>query len=218
MNFIGHAKVALWTGHAPPGFVLGAMLPDFASMAGIRLGDVAAPEVAAGVSLHLRTDDVFHAAAPFVGLMQGAVEALTGRGVARGPARAVGHIGVELLIDGELVREREVGDAYLSALETFARLPSDSFAALDTAPMQRLRTRLIDHGIPYDYERPQAVTSRLVHILAGRPRLALSAEAQAVVGSIMPDLQARVRERLPELLEAVRHGLADQRCSSNTTG
>jgi hypothetical protein len=35
MNFFGHAKVALWRGDAA-GFVLGAMLPDFASMAGTR--------------------------------------------------------------------------------------------------------------------------------------------------------------------------------------
>lgn len=218
MNFLGHAKVALWTGRPAPDFVLGAMLPDFASMAGLRLGEVAAQGVAAGVSLHLRTDDVFHAAPAFLALMQGAIDTLTGQGVARGPARAVGHIGVELLIDGELVREPEVGDAYLSALEAFAALPVDSFAGFATPPMQRLVKRLREHGIPYDYERPDAVAARLAQILAGRPRLALSAEAQAVVGGIMPDLQARVRERLPELLETVRHGLTDQRCSRHTTG
>lgn len=86
MNFIGHAQVALWTSSSPA-FVLGAMLPDFASMAGTRLAarlhSSDEPELAAGVSLHHLTDEVFHGSAPFIALMQEAMDALTGRGVAR---------------------------------------------------------------------------------------------------------------------------------------
>jgi acyl carrier protein phosphodiesterase len=216
MNFIGHLYVARWTGDAPR-FLLGAMLPDFASMTAIRLPAIADPELAEGVRLHHRTDDAFHGAPVFSALVQETISTLTLRGVERGPARAVGHIGVEMLIDGELVREAELGAAYLSALAAFSGI-AHTLEAERSAALEGLVARLIRYGIPYDYERPEAVTARVSSVLSRRPRLALSAQAQAVVGSIMPDLKARVVARLPELLTHLAKGPLDPRYSETITG
>ena len=75
MNFFGHAVVAGWF-EGDPRYVLGSMLPDFASMSGTRLNPVEQPEVAAGVALHHRTDDAFHGAPSFLHLMTFARERL----------------------------------------------------------------------------------------------------------------------------------------------
>jgi hypothetical protein len=167
--------------------------------------------------LHHRTDDAFHGAPVFSALVHETIATLTALGVERGPARAVGHIGVEMLIDGELLREAEVGGAYLSALAAFAELAPQLGATGDDA-VPALVTRLLHHGIPYDYKRPDAVTARVSSALSRRPRLALSAAAQAVVGSIMPDLKARVVVRLPELLSHLAQGPLDPRYSETITG
>jgi hypothetical protein len=218
MNFIGHLLVAGWQSSGAA-FGLGAMLPDFASMAGVRLRQVADPELAAGVSLHHRTDEVFHACPAFVELSSATFQELVQCGVERGPARAVAHIGVELLIDGHLLgREPQLGGAYLSALGAFEQLAEGALTELDGAALKGLHQRLTHHGIPYDYVRPEQVTTRLVRILAGRPRLALTPTAAAIAGSIMPDLKERVVERLPELLDSLAHGLSSPRCSTTITG
>lgn len=216
MNFIGHLHVARWQ-RETPAFLLGAMLPDFASMAGVRLRSIGDPEVAAGVRLHHRTDDVFHSAPPFSALVQEAINALTARGVERGRARAVGHIGVEMLIDGELLRDAALGATYLSALAAFSELSSAVSASGDQA-LAALITRLVRYGIPHDYERPAAVSDRVSSVLARRPRLALTPAAQAIVGSIMPDLKARVVVCLPELLAHLARGPLDPRYSEAITG
>ncbi len=193
------------------------MLPDFAGMAGVRLLSVGDPELAAGVRLHHRTDDVFHGAPVFSALVQEAISTLTARGVERGPARAVGHIGVEMLIDGELLREAALGAAYLSALAAFDELASSLAVSVDGA-LSALMERLVRYGIPHDYERPEAVTARVSSALAGRPRLALTAAAHEIVGSIMPDLKARVVVCLPELLAHLARGPLDPRYSETITG
>jgi hypothetical protein len=216
MNFIGHLLVARWES-ALPTFGLGAMLPDFASMAGVRLTAVSDAEVARGVALHHRTDDVFHACPAFVALSRDAFAALIAAGVERGPARAVAHIGVELLIDGQLLREPPLGDAYLSALSAFADLPDAALREPERTALQRVSARLRAYGIPYDYERPELVTTRLISILGRRPRLALTDAAAALVGGIIPDLKVRVVEHLPQLLESLAHGLSSPRYSSSTT-
>src|SRR6187431_2746251 len=101
VNFFGHAVMAALENDAPR-FVLGAMLPDLTTMAGARLERVHDDEVAAGVAHHHEIDRAFHGCAPFVRMCASALEELEARGVSRAAARAVGHVGSELLIDGAL--------------------------------------------------------------------------------------------------------------------
>jgi hypothetical protein len=208
VNFIGHATVALWSNRHPL-YVLGAMLPDFAGMAGIRLSSLSGEgPLSQGVALHHRTDDAFHGAPGFLELMGQAMSALTEGGVPRGPARAVAHVGVELLIDGDLVQSDEVARAYLEALEHDQHVRE---LLPDPQHLQRWITfarRLRSYGVPYDYRNTEAVVMRLSRILAGRPRLALDAASERVVRGVLPDLQHKVAQRLPELLTHVRTELA----------
>lgn len=207
MNFIGHLFVARWL-NDQPAYGLGAMLPDFASMARVRLSPQTDGQVRAGVALHHRTDDLFHHQPVFVGLMQQTLSALVARGVPRGPARAVAHIGVEMLIDGELVHEGATGQAYLAAL---AHGLDGGLQAEREAPegraLLRVHERLHTHGIPYDYRNTDAVVFRLTRALAGRPRLALGPKDGEKVGEVLPEIQAELTVQLPALLHNLRHAL-----------
>lgn len=213
MNFIGHLFVARWE-RDDAAFGLGAMLPDLASMAGIRPPGVDHAELASGIALHHRTDGVFHACPSFVELCRDLFQRLLAEGVERGPARAVAHIGVELVLDGQLLADSPgLGNAYLSALAAFEALPRGAFTDADASALAGVHARLRSYGIPYDYERPELVTARLISILRRRPRLALNAHAAAAVGRIMPDVKAGVVERLSELLSSLAHGLSHPRYS-----
>ena len=213
MNFIGHLLVASWE-RDDAAFGLGAMLPDFASMAGMRPPRVDHAALAAGMLLHHRTDDVFHTCPSFVALSREVFDVLIGQDVERGPARAVAHIGVELLIDGALLASKPaLGPAYLSALTAFEALPEGALASAERSRLGSLSERLRRHGIPYDYGSPELVTARLISILAQRPRLRLSPHAAACVGRILPDVKGRVVERLSELLSSLVHGLSHPRYS-----
>ncbi len=221
MNFIGHAAIALWQSNRegaraerPPtatlSFVLGSMLPDFAGMAGQRMVTASADtdaDLAAGVALHHRTDEVFHAAPQFVTLQQRTLDALTPLGIPRGTSRAVGHIGVEMLIDGELLADPELADVYVRALASEVALDGVFSGGEALAKLARLRTRLTEHGVPYDYRDPDAVLRRLQFVLAGRPRLAIAQEFAPHVRELLPSLQRAVRAALPALLASVRAGL-----------
>ena len=211
MNFIGHATVALWRS-AEPLFVLGSMLPDFASMAGTRLAREAPAQdgrLAQGIALHHQTDDVFHGVPSFTGLVQETIDQLTVQGVSRGAARAVGHVGVEMLIDGELLRAPEVARAYTTALQAGAGIAPAFVDAAGTARWHSLRERLLAHGPPHDYREPDGVLWRLTHVLARRPRLALDAAASARVRAALPGLQRRVIDQLGTLLEVLRGRLVE---------
>jgi len=190
--------------------VLGSMLPDFATMARTRLTLSAGREPSAlgqGIALHHRTDDVFHGAPVFTTLLQETLEELTASGVARGTARAVAHIGVEMLIDGELIREAGVQGAYIRALEASDDLAPSFREPLGAERFELLRKRLLALGPPHDYRDPEAVLTRLGHVLAGRPRLAIDASARPLVLRSLPTLQRKVMTNLPTLLGGLRAAL-----------
>jgi len=203
VNFFGHAVVASWEAKTP-GFVLGAMLPDFATMSETRLVEVDHPELSAGVALHHRTDRVFHGTSHFVALCRGAVRALLARGLGRGRAHAVGHVGVELLLDGWLVEQREAREAYAAALHCGRDQDlGRRIRWLDEkgrARWRALRRRLERHGPPEDYRDPTAVASRVERILRGRQRLALDARKLEITARYLPELQKAVHAHAAPLI------------------
>ena len=182
VNFFGHAAVASWRSSAP-GTVLGAMLPDFATMAGLRLPASSDPDVQAGIALHHATDAAFHTLPPVLALMRDLDARLEHLGCARGPRRAASHIGIELLLDGILVDDPTYRDAYTQGLaHEDATL---TFANATTDRLHFLLARLRAHGVPYDLQNPDLITQRLGRMLAHRPLLApsradLAAIAQAL--------------------------------------
>jgi hypothetical protein len=190
VNFFGHAVVASWSS-ASPAVVLGAMLPDFATMSGARLAvDGHDPEVAVGIEHHHATDATFHRAPVVLGLMRELDALLLERGCARGPRRAVAHIGVELLLDGVLVDVPAHRENYVRALA------SDAHAAWrepeDPARFAMLLSRLRAHGVPDDLREPSKITIRLGRMLQHRPLLAPSPADLRAIGDALAVYKPRI--------------------------
>jgi hypothetical protein len=191
-----------------PRFVLGSMLPDLTSMAFVRIEHVHDDEVARGIALHHETDRVFHGTAPFRALCESALHVLEERGVSRASARAVGHVGSELLLDGVLSDDARVRAAYARSIEVAIddRLEQQLTMKGD-ADAQRLRAlfvRLSGAPLPQAYRDPQFVCERLIAILARRPRLALSPRDHAPVQHWLNEAAARVNADASTIIDALR--------------
>ena len=109
MNYFGHAAVASWTTSVPR-VLLGAMLPDLATMCAARLAAADAqpdPDLARGIALHEATDAAFHKLPAATALMRELDDRLDRAGCARGPRRAVAHVGTELLLDGVYIDDAD---------------------------------------------------------------------------------------------------------------
>jgi len=213
MNFVGHAHVASAIAGGRRAVVLGAMLPDFASMCGVRLLVPRHPELAAGVALHHRTDDAFHACAIFVRMCASAAAALEAQGMPRGAARAAAHVGIEMLLDGVLLGDESVRRAYLEAVRTLddpAITGAIRLQGRGSGHWPELIARLRAFGPPDWYADPKAVADRLIAILASRPRLAVDEEHRFV-------LQAQFSLLRP-LVERQASALVAAACEGNTNG
>lgn len=178
MNFFSHAVVAARRSEDPR-WILGSMLPDFVSMAGLRLESVHgdAP-LERGVAFHHRCDDAFHGAPLFVDLMEQAREELEAEGLDSGPAMAIGHVGVELLLDGHLVEQHGISATYRYAMREAADVAVLlRFVGLTPeqgeARWRKLCERLVHAPVPERYTEPAFVADRLIYILSTRPRLAV---------------------------------------------
>jgi hypothetical protein len=211
VNFFGHAAVASWSALPPgppgpaPGLVLGAMLPDFATMCRGRVAAAEDDTVTAGIALHHATDSVFHRLPVVTGLMRELDDRLDHRGCARGPRRAVAHIGVELLLDGVLVGEPGYRAAYLSGL---GHDPALAWREPETAPrFAVLLERLRAHGVPDDLRRPDAITTRVHRILAHRPLLAPSSGDLDAIRDALAGFKPRIDAAADTIVRGVRAAL-----------
>ena len=178
MNFFSHATVAARRSEDPR-WILGSMLPDFVSMAGLRLESVHGDlPLERGVAFHHACDDAFHGAPLFVDLMERAREELEHDGLDSGPAMAIGHVGVELLLDGHLVARDGVSSSYRYAMSEAADVAVLlRFGGLTPeegqARWRQLCERLVSAPVPQRYTEPAFVADRLIRILSARPRLAV---------------------------------------------
>lgn len=215
MNFFGHAWLArrreAARGSVRAEFVLGAMLPDFASMLRTRPPQASLEALKAGLDFHHLTDDAFHGSRSFLEFCREASSYLGGRGVARGSARAVAHVGVELLLDGAFAREDSANEAYLSAVECGLTGPVTSHIQWPTADIdarfQSLCRALRQRGALPSETPPERLAERLRSILADRPRLAMDARAQSVVREWLETAGPRVVAGAPLLLSEVERRL-----------
>ncbi len=207
MNFVGHSVIAARTSD-DPAFVLGAMLPDFASMVGARLGRHEHVALTAGIADHHRTDDAFHATKTFVALCRDEGEALEAAGLPWGAARAVAHVGTELVLDGLLLERPGVDRTYEDAIEAVEWLgPALRFENDGLSRFLELHRRLARYGPPHGYRDPLFVRDRLVQILDRRPRLALGAGGAERLGAFMPGMARRVLDAAPDLLAELEEAL-----------
>jgi hypothetical protein len=206
VNFFGHATVACWQRTAPE-FVLGAMLPDFANMSRARLAGVDHPDVADGMDLHHRTDAIFHYTNGFRRLYRRGIRALRARGLERGPAWGSAHVGVELLLDGTLVHDAEVGDAYLEALRCADDIDIQWRDEGGAERWSHIRSLLTTHGVPLGYREPSVVADRVARVLSVYPRLALDARSRDTLDGWLHDAAPDVEAASEPILSEVRDAL-----------
>jgi hypothetical protein len=213
MNFFAHATVALWRSQ-DSGFVLGAMLPDLFGMLGLRVRDVADPEISAGIAFHHATDGAFHAAPAFAALSGRVLAKLEEQGVGRGSARGVAHVGVELLLDGALSHDAQARSAYRSALTSPSRTRIAHALGPDASDQaERLHAglqRLALAPVPEGYRDADFAFERVRNLLARRPRLALRDADLEAVRRVLHATRPAVERACPLLLEQVRERLPAQ--------
>lgn len=203
MNFFGHAWLAAKR-RSDPAFVFGAMLPDLAAMLRLRVESVQDGPVDEGRRFHLATDAVFHRLPAFERLNRASTRTLREAGLRSGPARAVGHVGVELLLDGWIAEHHGVPVPYRPALERGpSLLGSVVFRGRpDPAALRDLCRRIADASLPPDaWCEPGRLAARLVRILALRPRLALVASELPALRFWATEGREAVASEAPRLLE-----------------
>lgn len=204
MNFLAHAYVARLSGRTDPLYVLGAVLPDLATMAGVRLHrHLLDGPVADGVRCHLAADEQFHAHAAFRRGSAAIRRDLTAAGLRSGPARALGHVGWELLADSTLVAT-PTEDAYWEALDQGEQVEP----ALQAADRTRWEGFLAhrDRRPELSYGDPSWVAERVFSMLARRPRLSFPrAELPAVTAVLETHLDQVAHEAAPVLADISEH-------------
>ena len=201
MNFFGHATIA-GRFETDPVFALGAMLPDFCGMLGFRTPAPAPGPLAEGVRFHHVTDLAFHELSEFRTLNRAACAELAERGVRRGTARAVAHVGVELLLDAELAENEAARTLYFAALNAGVApecFMTGEFTAEERARLGRLLATLSERGVA---KRPSSasVCERLERALARRDRLAIRGEDLPHVSEWVELFRVRVVASAPMLL------------------
>ena len=214
MNFFGHAALA--ASHFESSLreaelarvCAGAMLPDFIGMLRLRRPSIADVSLAQGVRFHHETDAVFHELAPFHRLSRKAFGWLSERGLPRGPARAVAHIGVEILLDEVMAREARARDAYRAALEEPLTLLLEFVDSKDAERLASLQRTLLSRAALLLSPPPELVGERIARTLASRPRLATDARGQQLLGDWVAETRPLVEAEAPEVLATLRSRLA----------
>jgi hypothetical protein len=204
MNVLGHASVALAWGGDDPAFVLGAVLPDLASMVHVRIDrSLLDGRIGDGMSCHIGADAIFHDHPDFRGGSAALRRDLASEGLDRGPVRAIGHAGWELLLDGTLLGSRAEA-AYWRALDV-GELAMDAIAEPDRPRWlgflsYRRRRPLLR------YDDPPWVAERLHDLLARRPRLRFSRGELPAVADVLGAHAGAVAAVGPGVLTAVTEG------------
>jgi hypothetical protein len=218
MNFFGHAALATshFTAAAEAAdarelatLCAGAMLPDFIGMLRLSRPVLSDRLLARGVAFHHRTDEVFHDLPSFHRLSRQAFAWLSERQLPRGPARAVAHIGIEMLLDEVLAKEQSAREAYLSALEVPLGPLLTFPAAADAERLAGLQKALLGRSATERAPAAELVAERIVRTLSGRPRLATDGAGQLLLGGWVALTRPLVESEAPEVFAMLRERLAN---------
>jgi hypothetical protein len=214
LNFVAHIAVGRRVCDVPaiPDVLVGTALPDFAAIARMRL-DAGSGVLADGIAVHHATDEVFHRDPWFLDVERCLRAELSDKGLSEGAARACAHVGPELLLDGELVVDRDISHDVARVFEAIADPDEDVLTAV--APDHRGRWRVQLHGIakrldPLGYRDPEIVARRLHAVASRRPRLAFDESSLPVVTEVMAATKCRVSDIGFEIFERVA-GAVDAR-------
>jgi hypothetical protein len=159
------------------------------------------PDVRDGARFHVVVDALFHQTPTFIHLNRIALRRLRELGVSRGPARACAHIGVEMLIDAQLVKDQQLLCGYIEGLDA-ARVDHPIFAPIDEATsrqLERLCAHLSNQGAGVHTTTSERFRARLRHTLQGRPRLAPTPRELEIISNYLCTFDT-VADALPALM------------------
>jgi len=193
MNFLGHiadyaAAEVRWSDWE----AVGVAWPDLRKLRRmpdeplLLAGDtIATKAFHRGMQIHIEQDAKFHSSARFLAACKNATADLRERGVERGPARALSHVGYELLLDGLLFNDTTAHQQF----STVWNLATDGLNdELVTSVPAELAARYATGG---------GVATIIFHILSYRPRLTFPEEQIATAGhalSVMQEPSNHARE------------------------
>jgi len=208
VNFVAHSHAALLCAGAGWEQAFGAALPDLASMAGTRVErSLLPPSVEEGVALHHRTDTAFHALEAFHTGSRQIRQALFRAGLPTGPARAVGHAGYELLLDGCLLTRPGVQEEFIRVLAGAPDVAA-AVAPADAGHWRELVAAMRDERWWLGYKDPQMVAGGLHRRLQPRRLLRFSqAELPAVSAALtaaLPAVEAVTDGIIGAVVQAIR--------------
>lgn len=179
MNFYSHLAIAsLFSGDVAVAF--GAMLPDFASMLGVRQPLTLDARIERGCELHHATDRIFHEHPLFRQACSVEAAVLRKRDFARGTARAVAHVGLEIFLDDALWEDETARALYAEVL-AFAT-PHELSQSIDwkspdhAQNFEQLRQRLALTCSRATPSTAPTIAERVFRTLLRRPRLAVRAD------------------------------------------
>jgi hypothetical protein len=165
--------------------------------------------LAAGVAFHHGTDRVFHELPGFQRLSRQAFTWLSRESMPKGPARAVAHMGIEMLLDEVMADEPAARDAYRAALQV-PLAPLLAFATPhDAERLAGLQDALLTRGANQLHPPAALVAERICRSLAGRPRLAVDHAGQGLLVSWIIATRPLVTAEAPEVLATLRARLAN---------
>lgn len=215
MNFFGHAALA--AGHfesrglepaALARLCTGAMLPDFVGMLRLSRPEVRDDALARGVAFHHLTDHAFHDLRSFHELSQRTFAWLSERQLPRGPARAVAHVGIEMLLDEVMAEAPEAREAYLAALLVPLGTALYFEPAGDLERFEKLRRTLYERATPHRVA-PRLFAQRIRRTLEHRPRLATDDAGESLLAEWVHTARPWVATAAPGLLAALQAQLAN---------
>ncbi|MGH9090464.1 MAG: hypothetical protein ACRDZR_03645 [Acidimicrobiales bacterium] len=210
MNFLAHALVAARTGSGSTERVVGAVLPDLAGMAHIRpVGDRLGGELSEGVRCHHEADRAFHADRTFTTGARRLRLAALDAGLPPGASRAVGHLGWELLLDGELLHRSDAAAVFGTALAS-APSATAAFAPGDRGRWLQLVEHLDRSRWWCRYHDPEVVAEALRRRTASRPRLAFGPTEVPAVARMLAEAQGSVAAASGLVVDRVVAGLRDR--------
>lgn len=211
MNIGGHIAVARQLSDSPTVW-LGAALPDVGAMGRFNLvGEQPRGAIAEGIALHHATDEVFHSHDWFKQHQSLLFEQLRSAGIRRGPARAVAHVGPELLLDGELLHDELIKhDVNLGMGRLAVHLDAVELLVLPAkrAGWRIHLERVSQRSTPSEFDDPYAVAQVLERILRSRPRLALEADQVRTVGDILSAAHEAIITTSRELVDDLTASLS----------
>ncbi len=198
------------------------MLPDFVSMLRAPMPGLPDGALRQGVEFHHDTDVAFHESGVFRRLQGRSFRELLERGIRRGPARAVAHVGVELLIDVALAWSlvaQENGGALGGVISCYSQALGSGASSLSSVHFLRpgdgdrlsfVCSRLSRAGVERFLVDSERAMDPLERALQHRPRLSLLPDESACVRRWANAMYPDVKSELPLLLAQLENALSLQ--------